>query len=914
MARLGTIIAATGLIALVGGCDSPGGPGPGVGPDVRALDTRMPVAIDYYAHGVKHPVPQYASGRVDPVETGVGRSRDFGPEPAADPAPAPQAPPITADDARPSEPAQPQPPATRPAPSGPVSQATPASGGSVTAMLAALRAAQPRLPEIFLGLAKPRKGHAKVAKTEPLRDPDDVDADTSRDADSGFSDGRDTELATTEVRGVGARDGGYRLNFEDAEVKDVAQAVLGNVLGLTYTIAPNVSGRITISSAAAQNRTDLLSTLETVLAMQGLSLTRTGGGYRIAPLTLGAGTLDADGAGSGFGISVVPLQFSSVASMNKLLSGFVVEADGIKIDSSRNTVIVRGPGPRRNEIVRAIKAFDGDWMHRQSVSMFELKRAHPDEVVGELTRVFDNEKDGDLAGVIEFKSVKRLRSIMVISKNDTLIRRAGAWIRRLDHEDESETSSIFIYRPKYRDARELTKLVTGLLGNGASGGSNSATDTRGGVQFDSGSSRNSAFGGSSGGLGGGSSGGLGGNSGGLGGSSNGLTTASYGGGGGSSSGGSAFGGNSSASGNGTNSAFGGLGGAGGSGLKGEVADPVEAGGGPENNTGLKLKLTADASNNTIVAYTDGKTYRKVESVLRQIDIPPLQVAVNVIIAEVQLNDELKYGVQFFLNQSQKSVGSIGFSTSSLSPTSIVSSTAGAVAAGATTGVTAPIANAISPGSGTGLNFISGGQSSPNIILSALDSISKVHILSTPSIVVMENKPATLEVGNQVPVTTQSAQSNISPDAPTVNSVTYLDTGIILKIIPRVGQNGNVDMVIDQEISSVVPDASGSTTSTLTPTISKRRIASDISVRSGQNVLLAGLVTDTRSKQNGQVPFVGPQLGNLLGNTDNSVSRTELVMFIRPVIVRNGQDATEVTTDFKRGLSAIDLHGAPVYKP
>ena len=645
--------------------------------------------------------------------------------------------------------------------------------------------------------------------------------------------------------------------------------------------------------------------------MQGLSLTRTGASFRIAPLTLGGGTLDADGAGSGFGISVVPLQFSSVASMNKLLSGFVVEADGIKIDSSRNTVIVRGPGPRRAEIVRAIKAFDGDWMHKQSVSMFELKRAHPEEVVGELTRVFDSEKDGDLAGVIEFKAVKRLRSIMVISKNDVLIRRAGAWIRRLDHEDQTETASIFVYRPKYRDARELTKLVSGLLGNGAS--SSSSGDARGGVQFDSGS-KNSAFGGSSS-SGGSSSGGFGGSSGGLGGnsggSSNGITTASFGGSGG---GFGSSGGNGSSSGGATNSAFGGLGGAGSSGLKGEMADPVEAGGGQENNGGLKLKLTADASNNTIVAYTDGKTYAKVQSVLRQIDIPPLQVAVNVIIAEVQLNDELKYGVQFFLNQSQKSVGSVGFSTSSLSPTSVATSAATGIATGVSTGVTAPIANAISPGSGSGLNFISGGQSSPNVILSALDQISKVHILSTPSIVVMENKPATLEVGNQVPVTTQSAQSNVSPDAPTVNSVTYLDTGIILKIIPRVGQNGSVDMLIDQEISSVVPDASGSTTGSLTPTISKRRISSDISVRSGQNVLLAGLVTDTRSKSNGQVPFVGPQLGNLLGNTDNAVARTELVMFIRPVIVRNGQDATEVTTDFKRGLTAIDLHGDPVYKP
>ena len=693
------------------------------------------------------------------------------------------------------------------------------------------------------------------------------------------------------------------MNFEDAEVKDVMQAVLGNVLGASYTIAPNVTGRITISSSAPQNRGELLGTLETALAMQGLSLTRNGSSYRVAPLMLGGGTLDRDGSVAGFGISVVPLRYTSVASMNKLLGGFVVEADGIKIDSSRNTVIIRGPAPRRAEIVRAIKAFDGDWMHTQSVSMFELKRARPEDVIDELTRVFDNEKEGDLSGVIQFKAVKRLRSIMVISKNDTLIHRAGAWIRRLDHEDNSETSSIFVYRPRYRDARELVKLVSGLLGNGAGGGTND-NSSRSGVQFDSGHS------GQSGGSGLGGSSGLGSNSSGS--SSSGLTTASFGSGGSGSSGGlgsssGSSSGGSGSSGGSSSSAFGSLGGSGGSGFKGDLADPVEAGDNQGGGTGLKLKLTADTGNNTIVAYTDGQTYAKVSSVLRQLDIPPLQVAVNVIIAEVQLNDELKYGVQFFLNQSAKSAGSLGFSTSSISPTAAATSAVSGVTAAATSGLTSGLTGS------NGFNFISGGQTSPNVILSALDSISKVHVLSTPSIVVMENKPATLEVGNQVPVTTQSAQSTLVAGSPIVNSVTYLDTGIILKIIPRVGQNGTVDMQIDQEISNVVPDSSGSTDS-LTPTISKRRIASDISVRSGQNVLLAGLVTDTRSKQNGQVPFVGPQLGNLLGNTDNSVSRTELVMFIRPVIVRNGQDASEVTTDFKRGLTAIDLHGESAYKP
>ena len=911
LVRVRIILALLGLVALAGcvGSDAP------VGPDVRAVDTRMPLAIDYYNHHTVHPVHRHSSGRVDPVDPSVGRERNFGPEPAADPetsvdrrgtgAPAPAADPDpSAEPApapEPAPPAEPQAPA-KPVPAGkPVSEADPRplSRPDLLATLQTLRASMPAGAETYLSLAKTRKAKRKVADTSL----------SAPDGDALSAGATDDGARTADNRGVEDRDGGYRLNFEDAEVKDVLQAILGNVLGLSYTIAPNVTGRITISSSATQSRTELLSTLETVLSMQGLSLTRTGATYRVAPMSVGGGTLDANGNEPGFGISVVPLQYSSVASMNKLLSGFVTDADGIRIDSSRNTVIVRGPGPRREEIVRAIKAFDGDWMHTQSVSMFELKRSHPDEVIQELNRIFNADANTDGAGVIEFKSVKRLRSIMVISKNDTLIRRAGAWIRRLDHQDTSETSSIFVYRPHYRDARELTKLVNGLFGQADSSGGSGVSFQQSSLNGQGGSSGQNGQGGSQ--------------------SSNGLSSASYAGGLGGSGGSSSSGGGLGSSGGSLGGSGGGLGGSGGSlggnssgssfgglssggnGLKGDLADPIEAGGGRSEGMGDKLKLTADVSNNTIVAYTDGETYAKVRSVLTQLDIPPLQVAVNVVIAEVQLNDELKYGVQFFLNQSAKSVGSFGFSPST-------GSAAQSVASGLTSGLTGGVAGTVTQSAAlapaNGFNFITGGAASPSVILSALDSISKVHILSTPSIVVMENKAATLEVGNQVPVTTQSAQSNLTADAPTVNSVTYLNTGIILKIIPRVGQNGVVDMQVDQEISSVVPDASGSTTSSLTPTISTRRIVSDISVKSGQNVLLAGLVTDTRSKSNGQVPFVGPTLGNLLGNTDNIVSRDELVVFIRPVIVRSGQDAVSITQDFKQGLTALDVHAPPVYKP
>ena len=140
---------------------------------------------------------------------------------------------------------------------------------------------------------------------------------------------------------------------------------------------------------------------------------------------------------------------------------------------------------------------------------------------------------------------------------------------------------------------------------------------------------------------------------------------------------------------------------------------------------------------------------------------------------------------------------------------------------------------------------------------------------------------------------------------------YLDTGVILKIIPRVGQKGEVDMDLDQIISSVVPQADGS--QSLTPTISKRRVASNISVRSGQSVMLAGLIQEQRQRTRGQLPFVGQDIGSLLGNTDNAFSRTELVIFINPVVLRSGRDASTYAENQRGKLRTIDLHAPSVTK-
>ena len=791
-----------------------------------ATDTRMPLKLDYLAHQILNPPHSHLQGRVDPVDKRPDYEMRY----------------------------------------GPASQLE--RGERADRLFAAadpFNKTKPSHAADFLALY-----HRKIEQTAKNDEDDAID-------------GRETKLHADAAKET---EGGYRMNFEDADVKDVLHAVLGGVLNVSYSVAPNVTGRITISSSGAQNRTELLSTLEAALAMQGLSMTPMGSTYKIALATTGGGVVDTTGRRPGFGISVVPLEYTTAASMMKLLNGFISDTDGVRVGTSQSTMIIRGSGPRREEIVRAIKNIDADWMHSQSVSIVVLRRSRPDELIGELNRIFDNDSQGGGGpGVIQFEAIKRMRAVMIISSNPQLSHRAADWVRRLDHQDTSATEGVFIYRPRYREARELVRLVNGLFGSG----NNSASPNGAGSSSDGGfagqdqprldsspqnrtvgqSSSSSAGNVSSGGFGGNGSG----SSGGIGGGSGLGSSASFGGGGFGGNAGNSFGGGASAP--------------GGSGLQGNLADPIEARQGSENGAKVKLSITADTGNNTIVAYTDGETYRKVDSVLRQLDLPPLQVAINVTVAEVDLNDTLKYGVQAYLNNQPGQIGLVETTNQVLSTaSSIISLKSGGL-------------NSFGLGLGTN-------TSSQDVILQLLDSVSKVRILSNPSLVVMENKPATFEVGNQVPVTTQQSTSTVSADSPTLNQVQYLDTGVILKIIPRVGQRGEVDMDLDQIISAVLPNPSGSPT--LTPTISKRRVASNISVASGQSVMIAGLIQDQQQKT--RSPFTGP----IFGNTDNEFQRTELVIFIQPTIIRGGIDAQNATEKFRSGLRAINLHSGPVTKP
>jgi general secretion pathway protein D len=309
-----------------------------------------------------------------------------------------------------------------------------------------------------------------------------------------------------------------------------------------------------------------------------------------------------------------------------------------------------------------------------------------------------------------------------------------------------------------------------------------------------------------------------------------------------------------------------------------------------------VRITPDVVNNTLLIYADQANYRIIEATLLQVDQPQLQVAIDATIAEVTLNNDLSYGVQAYLTGQN-----IGLKPNSGSILNTQATTAPATTIDPTTGlasIAGSVSNAFINRAFPGFNFLIGSETQPSLILDALHTVTSVKVLSNPSLVVINNQVATLQVGDVVPVSTGSA-TVLTTSNTVVNTIDYRNTGIILRVSPRINVNGNVRLDIEQEISNVSP----TTATSLTPTVSERKVKSSISVATGQTVLLAGLISEQQNGTRSGLPLLDqiPGLGDAFGHQDNSTARTELIIFIRPQIIRDGSDAHIVAEELRSKL-------------
>jgi general secretion pathway protein D len=663
---------------------------------------------------------------------------------------------------------------------------------------------------------------------------------------------------------------GYELNFENAPIASVAKTVLGDILKVGYTIDPRVQGTISLASGRPVPRSDLLFVFETALRLTGVAMVRDTVGYRLIPIgdAVAGGNMDSAVARAepGYGISVAPLRYVSATTLIRLLDSFATKPGAVRVDTARNMLLVQGTGAERRAAIETALSFDVDWMRGQSVGIFPVQNSNPEPVIAELEKILDSKEGGFSQDIVKFQVIARRNAILAVTSKPDLLRTVGTWIRRLDSADTTRTA-VHVYRVKYGEARQLARVLSDIFGGGSSG-----SDTLGSqVAPGSGLARTSSNADRLPGL-----------------SATTGTQSSTGAG--STSGGSRFG----ATTGGTGGTLGGTAGAATSGgAAGSTFDARStASGGGGGQAALEgIKISADVSTNSLLVYASAENYRLVEQTIRQLDQPQAQVGIDATIAEVTLNNTLNYGVQFFLQNNNLSVSNIPTSPPGVAQTSSVAS-----------GVASGVANAFLNRAFPGFNFLIGPEAQPKVILDALHAVTDVKILSNPSLVVIDNQVATLLVGDEIPVSTGTGNvlnSATSTSNTVVNSIDYRSTGIILRVIPRVSPNGNVRLDVEQEISQ----ATNSTASTLTPTVSQRKVKSSVSVANGQTVLLAGLIQEKTELDRGGIPLLDqiPKVGDLFSHQTKSTVRTELIIFIRPQVIRDSVDASFVAEEFRTKL-------------
>ena len=281
-----------------------------------------------------------------------------------------------------------------------------------------------------------------------------------------------------------------------------------------------------------------------------------------------------------------------------------------------------------------------------------------------------------------------------------------------------------------------------------------------------------------------------------------------------------------------------------------------------------IRITADEKNNALVILATADDYGKIEQALLQLDAVPLQVLLQAVIAEVTLTDALRYGVQYYFQAEQHNrITLSGSDTGAVTPTY------------------------------PGFSYLFTDGTDIKVVLDALSSLTKVQVISSPEVMVLNNQTATLQVGDQVPIATQQSQSVTDPNAPLVNSIQYHDTGVILDVTPRVNAGGMVTMDITQQVSDVTPTDSSTLNS---PTIQQRKIESTVAIQDGETVALGGLMKGKNSDSKSGIPLLMdiPVVGNLFKSNDKSFEKTELIVLITPRVIDSVERARSVTSELR----------------
>ncbi|MFG0785125.1 type II secretion system secretin GspD [Delftia tsuruhatensis] len=706
------------------------------------------------------------------------------------------------------------------------------------------------------------------------------------------------------------KDAQVKLSFEDAPLAQVVRTVLGDILALDYVLHPPITGTVTLSTQQNVSGDNALYLLEAALQANGMGIARDARGtYHVGRLDalkgLGAAVRQASPTqplAPGYGAIVVPLNYIGANEMAAILRPMVPGDAILRVDNVRNMLVMAGSRAQAEGWLEMVRTFDVNVLEGMSVGVFPLKYVSIQEVSAALQMMSGGGAPGAAApgagvapaattarpgvgaaaapgasmaalgegnplfGALRIIPIERLNSILVITPRASYLEEARRWIAKLDQAGTGGAQpQLNIYKVQNGNARHLASVLSGIFGGSAGGMS-----TNSGVAPGLGTSTTSMGGGSfgSGGLGGSSFG-----SGGFGGG--GLSSGGFGGG---SFGSGGFGG-------------GGLGGAGrGFGQTGSTGQLGGVAGASAAATSLgSVRVMADELNNSVLVWGTPAEYERIEAALKKLDLPPTQVLIEASIVEVTLNDTLRYGLQWAFSGD---VGNKGYSgTGSVLGTSDTPGSSGFADTG---GLAATL--------GSGFNYtVKNSLGNIKAVLTALSGKTNVKVVASPTVMVLDNHTAGIMVGTQQPY---SAGSTTSTTTGTTFNIQYKDTGVILQVTPSVNSGNIVTMNVDQTVSALGGNVTVGNSSN--PSFSQRQISSRVAVRSGESIVMGGLIQERSTNTRGGIPILHdlPVVGNLFGQTSNVGDRTELLVVITPRVVRTDIDVRVVSDDLREQMRSL----------
>ncbi len=609
------------------------------------------------------------------------------------------------------------------------------------------------------------------------------------------------------------------ITLDNMDIYPVLDLVLSQILGLNYVVDPVIKGTVSLHIQGSYTRDELLNLFDSALQIQGLGITKGGGGLykvvrkadtaRTGPVVTNKGELMAN---PGDVVQIFQLKYLSATAAAANLKNFLSQGAVMVPEPSTNSLLISDTAENIDKISKIISFIDTDIFKGYHWRLFTLENASVGDVYDDIEKLVQGKALYGRAGLdqsaFQMLPLKTINSILVVTKWEDVLAVIGSWIKEFDLKEADKGKQVYVYFVQNGKAKDIADTLNEVYGIKTASRSSLKSDKNKTVMVKREKTEK-------------------------------TTT-------------------SAAS------------------LKPEgVAGTGELAG--------EVDIVPDETNNALLIRARPRDYAVLSDIIKKIDVVPRQVLIEVMIIDVTLTNDIKYGVEWFLKNRGININGKTYTGDA------------ALDQGTSLKENTPLGTGLS-----GFTYSLYNINGLRALITTLGTKTDVNILSTPTILAVDNQESKIEVGDDVPTLTSTT---VTEGGTTTQSVQYRNAGIILKVKPSINDGGLVRMEVTQEVSSVTSE---STAGIQSPRFRTRKATTYMVAKDGQTIIMGGLIQTQKTKNVNGIPFLKdiPILGYAFGSHENDVQKTELMFAITPYLIKDRQDADTLTQDFSSNIAEL----------